>query len=91
MKPVEPFLQLTPPVLDYEVPSPPKWWVYRVYDFIEPVADYVGGWDWFLLVVTIGCIGIGVSLPGPIGGALVLTGTVLLRKLIKCWSQSTRW
>jgi hypothetical protein len=88
---VEPFLKLNPTVLDYEVPSPPKGWIERTQDLVEPAVDYVGGWEWVILVAFVGFVSIGVSTPGPIGASMVMIGAVLARSLLKYWSKSSRW
>ena len=91
MKRVEPFLNLSPTVLDYEVPPPPKGWMAQVQEFFEPAVEFVGGWGCALLIATVACICFGVSIPGPVGGAIVMAGCVLLRALLIYWSKSSRW
>jgi hypothetical protein len=91
MKRVETFLKLSPPVLDYQTPQPPKRAVDRFLDWIEPLEDLVGGRGCLLLIATISCIGIAVSLPGPIGATLGLIGAVLTRVVIGYWAKSSRW
>jgi hypothetical protein len=91
MKHVEPFLKLEPAVLDYQVPQPPRGWIAHMRDFVEPAVDFVGGWGWALLIVTVACVCFGMSIPGPVGAGIVFIGAVLTRQLLAYWSKSSRW
>jgi hypothetical protein len=90
MKHVEPFIKFDP-VLDYETPTPPKSSLEKFRESCEPFIDAVGGTGPALFIGTVAFIGFGMSLPGRIGGTMVLFGGYLLHSLLRYWAKSSRW
>ena len=92
VKRVEPFLaDITPPVLEYAEPDPPRSMVQWMREGAEPAIDFVGGPGTAMFIGAVFCIGIGVSLPGPVGAIMVVTGGVLGRMLLHYWCRSSKW
>ena len=90
MKPVMPLIDLPAPVLDYATPEPRHRFEALRRQF-DDVVDYVGGPGAALFITTVGCFGIGVSVPGPIGATLVIVGGVSLRFALNHWVRASRW
>jgi hypothetical protein len=90
MKRVEPLIKFDS-VLEYETPTPPKSVIDRLWESCEPAIDSVGGTGAALVIGAVGFIGVGVSIPGPVGATLVLIGGLILRSLLRYWSRSSRW